>query len=129
MKKDIRKVIKQIVSEIRLSPGSRGTQFSDEFIQAHNKVRTYISGWYKINDLIGNADRLGDLVEYSPADIEEMIDNNEIMKAAFFAYHDTDIEDITPETDITNFIQSLDSFLEIGEDEVRGKLLDLGWLS
>jgi len=129
MSKDIRKAIKQIVSEIKLSPGSRGTQFSDEFIQAHSKLRNQISGWYAIERLMGSDGDLFDRNNYGPAEIEEILDEGKIMEAAFFAHIDTGIEEMTSETDITDFVQSLDNFLEIGEDEVRAKLMDLGWLS
>jgi hypothetical protein len=126
MKKDLHKVIKQIVSEIRLSPGSRGTQFSDKFIEAHNKIKDYITGWYEINYIMGN---VNDMDELDPDDIELMVFDADIMKAAFYAYRYTGIEDITSETDITDFIKLLDDYLEIGEDEVKAKLMDLGWLS
>jgi hypothetical protein len=126
MKKDIHKVIKQIVSEIKLSPGSRGTQFSDKFIEAHNKIKDSITGWYEINYIIGNVNDMDDL---DPDYIELMVFDADIMRAAFYAHTYAGIEDITSETDITHFIELLDDYLEIGEDKVRAKLMDLGWLS
>jgi hypothetical protein len=128
MSKDIRKAIKQIVSEIRFKSGDKGIQFTDEFIQAYSKVLEMVDAWSAINGLMGVEDQLEDIIDYGSFGVDAIIDNGSILKGALFAYITLGAWGVMGIEEINEFIEMLESYLEIGEDEVKEKLLNLGWI-
>jgi hypothetical protein len=129
MSNDIRKAIKQIVSEVKFSSSKSTYVISDKFIEIYSNFVKDVDGWMNVNDAYELSSEIPEfdgnfIFKWGKAD-----DSTMYYGAGFYWFNAVgDNRPIEPGTSADSLIDSLVDHFDIDKDDVVTKLLELGWI-